>query len=375
MPKLTVFPLGNADCSLIDLANGKKILFDYAATRCADDKNDKRVDLPKLLRDDLDAEKRNHHDIVAFTHLDKDHICGATDFFFLEHAKKYQSDTRVRIAELWVPAAAIIDPDCDDEAAVLRAEARYRLKQGKGIRVFSRPAALKDWLAAQGLRLEDRASLITDAGQLVPGVTIAVDGLEFFVHSPFASRLEDGTLLDRNIDSLFMQATFSVNDVLTRLILGSDVEHVALTDIVNITRYHKRDVRLEWDVFKLPHHCSYLSLGPEKGKEVTKPVPNVEWLFEAQAQARAIVVSTSCPIPTTDTDQPPHLQAANYQRQIRNARNGEFIVTMEHPTVSKPEPLIIEIDQFKATLKKRAAAAGVTIVSGAAPRAGARKAQ
>jgi hypothetical protein len=372
MPKLTFFPLGNADCCRIDLANGKMILFDYAATRCADEKNDKRVDLSKVLRDDLDAAKRNAYDVVAFTHLDNDHICGATEFFYLEHAKKYQSDTRVRIAELWVPAAAIIDGDCDDEAAVIRAEARHRLKNGKGIRVFSRPAALEQWLAGEGIRIADRAALITDAGQLVSGLTLAADGVELFVHSPFASRLEDGTMLDRNIDSLFMQATFSVNDVLTKLILGSDVDHCALTDIVNITRYHKRDVRLEWDVFKLPHHCSYLSLAPDKGKDTTEPVPNVKWLFETQAQARATVVSTSCPIPTTDTDQPPHVQAANYQRQIRNTRNGEFLVTMEHPTVSNPEPLVIEIDQFKATLKKRAVAAGVTVVSGSAPRAGAR---
>jgi len=29
MHRLTFYPLGNADCCLIDLANGQKILFDY----------------------------------------------------------------------------------------------------------------------------------------------------------------------------------------------------------------------------------------------------------------------------------------------------------------------------------------------------------
>ena len=33
MPRLTFYPLGNADTCLIDLANGKKVLFDFADMR------------------------------------------------------------------------------------------------------------------------------------------------------------------------------------------------------------------------------------------------------------------------------------------------------------------------------------------------------
>lgn len=33
MHKVTFFPLGNADCTRIVLANGKRVLFDYANTR------------------------------------------------------------------------------------------------------------------------------------------------------------------------------------------------------------------------------------------------------------------------------------------------------------------------------------------------------
>lgn len=84
------------------------------------------------------------------------------------------------------------------------AEARYRLKMGKGIRVFSRPDKLKEWFQNEGLTLESRAHLITDAGQLIPGFSLASDQIEFFVHSPFATRLNGGGdgLVDRNIDSL-----------------------------------------------------------------------------------------------------------------------------------------------------------------------------
>ena len=41
MHKLSFFPLGNGDCFRVDLANGKKVLFDYADMLCADDAMDR----------------------------------------------------------------------------------------------------------------------------------------------------------------------------------------------------------------------------------------------------------------------------------------------------------------------------------------------
>lgn len=375
MPKLTFFPLGNADSCRIDLDGGEKLLFDYANTRCVDDPDDKRVDLPKLLRDDLDAAKRTppnrRYEVVTFTHLDNDHICWASEFFYLRHAKKYQDDERVKIDEMWVPAAAITEEGLTGEAKIIQAEARHRLREGDGIRVFSRPEALKDWLQAEGLTLESREHLMTDAGQTIPGFTKEKHGVEFFVHSPFAWRQDDGTLIDRNSCAIVVQATFLVESVETKLMLSADDDHEVLSDIVKNTRKHKRDERLEWDVFELPHHCSYLSLGPDKGKDKTEPVPDVKWLFETQAQPNGIAVATSKAIPTNDDDpQPPHRQAANYYRDTANDRGGEFKVTMEHPKVSAPEPLVINIDRHKATIEKRAPAIAAAVISRPAPRAG-----
>ncbi|MEZ5318331.1 MAG: hypothetical protein R2752_13105 [Vicinamibacterales bacterium] len=373
MHTVTVFPLGNADCCRLDLAGGQKILVDYANTRNADDPSDRRVDLEKELRADLKAAKRDSFDVVAFTHLDTDHFCGSSEFFELRHAAKYQGKDRIKITEMWVPAAAIYEDRSDlaEEGRVIQAEARHRLKQGEGIRVFSRPAKLEAWLNAQGLTLQSRMHLITDAGQLVPGFSRSEQGVEFFVHSPFASRQDDGTFVDRNTCSLVMQAVFEVLGRETKVILAADTTHDVWTEIVRITKFHKRPERLEWDVFKLPHHCSYLSLGPEKGKEKTQPVDAVRWIMEEQDQLGATLVSTSDPIPTEDTDLPPHRQAAKYYRDNRGARGGTFVVTMEHPKVSAPEPLVITIDHRKATIRKRATAASVAVTSVVAPRAGA----
>ncbi|MGA1824395.1 MAG: hypothetical protein ACMUIP_06990 [bacterium] len=366
MHKVTFYPLGNADCCLIELNNGQKLLFDYADTRNKEDDKDTRIDLPVKLREVVN----NEFNVVAFTHVDDDHIHGSTDFFYLEHAKKYQSEDRIKIKELWVPAAMITEVGLQGEAGILRAEARYRLKKGAGIRVFSRPERLKEWLEKEELTIEERRHLITDAGQLVPEFEKYQDGVEFFVHSPFAVHADD-TLIDRNACSLILQATFYYDRQETKFMLIGDSTHEILTDIVNITKFHKREGRLEWDIYNIPHHCSYLALNSEKGEEKTIPVPEVEWLLN-QGREKGVLVSCSNPIPKDGEDtQPPHKQAGRYYKEVAAEINGEFKVTMEHPTISKPEPLVITIDGWGATVKKTIMNAGVVAVSRPAPRAGA----
>jgi hypothetical protein len=371
MHKLTFHNLGNADCCRIDLANGKKLLVDYAAVADPDDQSDRRVDLERSLRDDLEAADRDYYDVVAFTHLDRDHVHGSADFFHLDHAKKYQGEGRVKIRDLWVPATAIYDEDCEGDARVIREEAQHRLREGYGIRVFSRPQRLEEWLNRQGLSLESRRAFITDAGQVVPGLTLADDDVEIFLHSPFAFRTDQGELIDRNGSSIVVQAAFHRGGRTTKLLLGADVTHDEITDFVTMTRRHGNDDRLESDVVKIPHHTSYTAIGPDKGTDRTQPVPNVKWLYEEQMRWGAIMVSSSRPIPGADDDDgPPHRQAAAYYRDVVGSRGGEFIVTMEHPTEPDPRPVVIKIDGFGPRLEKTVPSAVAAITGTAAPRAG-----
>ncbi len=376
MHKMTFFPLGNADCCRINTDNGKKILFDYANTRDSEDKDDPRCDLEQELRDDLDDADRDFFDVVAFTHLDEDHYKGATEFFWLDYTDKYQGDDRIKIDIMWVPAAAITEEGIEkEEGKIIQKEARHRFKKGEGIRVFSRPGRLKDWCKKNDVDFEKRKHLITDAGQVAPEFTISDDGVEFFVHSPFAKRLDENNVEDRNQDAIVMQATFTVDGMETKALLMSDATHEVITDIVEITQAKKRTEKLEWDIAKLPHHCSYLSIGPDKGTDKTVPVDAVKELFEDYRQKGGIVVSTSKPIPTKgskgDKDcDPPHRQAANYYKDDVIDSADNFKVTMEHPKESAPRPLEIEIDESKATVRKRAAIAGAAAVSVRPPRAG-----
>lgn len=373
--KLNFFPLGNADCCRIDLDSGDQILVDYAAMRDPECKDDLRIDLPSELRKDLDFRKRDYYKVVVFTHLDDDHIRGASNFFYMQHAQKYQEKvsgkSRIKMDEMWVPAAVITEEGCTDEDRIIRQEARYRLKQGAGVRVFSRPEQLKIWLEGEGLSVEDRRSLITDAGQLVPGWSAEVQDVEFFVHSPFACRTDDGRYVERNDGCLVLHATFSADGNKTKVFFGADIRQEPLSEIVRITRSKNREERLESDVVKIPHHSSYLSLGPEKGKDKTVPTEDIGYFYEKKLARRAILVSTSRLIPTDEEDiQPPHRQAANYYDEQATAQSGEYVITMKHPRVSLPETLVIEIGGSKAKIKRAYAGGIAAAVSSPARRAG-----
>ena len=255
-----------------------------------------------------------------------------TNFFGLIMQTKYQGKDRVKIRELWVPAAAILEDGLADSARAIRQEARHRLKNGKGIRVFSRPEELKVWLEANGLTLESRIHLITDAGQLVPGYSLSgPERVEFFIHCPFGWRQnENEGIVDRNEDSIVFQATFLEGQRQTRALFMSDINYDTIDQIVQTTMRHKNEVRLLWDIFKIPHHCSYKSIGPDKGDDQTEPTIHVEWLCETQGQPRHIMMSTSKPIPLKGTPedvddvQPPHRQAGNYYESVADKAEGEF---------------------------------------------------
>jgi hypothetical protein len=366
MHTVRFFPIGNADSCLIELENGRRALFDFADMRDPDDSDDKRCDLEKELRDVLDG--ATEIDVVAFTHLDTDHCKRAKDVFYLEHAEKYQDDERIKIKTMWVPASAILEVGVTGQARTLRAEARHRFIEGKGIRVFSRPEKLDQFLRDRGIDPAKRRNLISDAGTLCPEFNPEHDGVEFFVHSPFAEH-SDGELIVRNDSAIFMQATFSVEGRETKLILSADVGYETIEEIVRVTKYHNNEARLEWDINNVPHHSSYKSLGPEKGKEETTPAENLEWLYEEQGRKGAIAISTSDVIPQDETTQPPHFQTAAYYRRVTKDLGGDFIVTMEHPKSDKPKPLILEIGKSGSTVRKFAGSSAA-IISTAAPRAG-----
>jgi hypothetical protein len=377
MNKVIFYPVGNGDTSQIILENGKRILFDFRHQKKSEEEGSKDFNLKKYLKDELDKEKRDYFDVVALTHSDKDHICNSTGFFELLHATKYQGNGRVKIKELWVPAAMILETAANDEQSdefvIWRQESRYRLKEGKGIRVFSKPEKLKQWLEENGLTLDDRRSLITDAGQLVPNFSLSGDQVEFFCHSPFVKHVDEGDDL-RNEAALIFQVRFEVHGTRFNYLAVGDSKHEVFEDIVSITNYHGNQDRLDWDLFNNPHHCSYLALGPDKGETETVPAKSVEELL-LHGQKDAYIVSSSNPIGSDRESyaqqQPPHIQAKNtYVKYLQKVNGRRFLVTMEEPSVSRPQPIVFEISANGGKLALTGSVGVTSILRSRPPRAG-----
>lgn len=347
---IEVFPLGNADTTRLILDNGQRILFDFADMGRSDT-SDVDFDLEKAIKDDLGSAPYNVS-VLCITHVDSDHCKGFGDVFWLEHAEKYQGSNRIKIDELWVPAAAILEAGLSDDSRLVRQEARKRLIDGKGIRVISSPEILEEWLEGNNLSLEARKSCIVNAGELMPGFSITGgEKAEFFVHCPLSWVQDENDEINRNEDSIVIQATFLEGGRKTRALLGSDVNSDTLSQIVKSTKRHDNEDRLEWDFLKLFHHCSYKALNVEEsGEDKTKPVSDVAWLIEDQGADRSIIVSPSKPIPAKgskeDDKQPPHRQAAAYYRSVQNNRAGNFVVTMGQPK----KPAKISIGAFGASI-------------------------
>src|SRR5882724_12957022 len=109
MHKVTFYPVGNGDTSQIELSNGKRILLDYRHLKKTENGEGPEINLAAQLRDELKKANRSDFDVVAFTHADADHIDNSTEFFELQHAEKYKGGDRIKIKELWVPAAMILE--------------------------------------------------------------------------------------------------------------------------------------------------------------------------------------------------------------------------------------------------------------------------
>ena len=377
MHKVIFYPVGNGDTSQIVLANGKRLLFDFRHQNQGEDSDLPHIDLKKRLTDELKEAQRDYFDVVAFTHGDNDHIAYSTEFFELQHAKKYQGDGRIKIKELWVPASMILDTAThdqqSDEFVIWRQEARYRLKQGKDIQVFSKPDKLRDWLKQNGLTLKSRQHLITDAGSLARGFSLSTDQVEFFCHSPFIKHCDEGDQL-RNEAALIFQVRFKIGGTRYNYFAVGDSEYEVLEDIVSISKFHKNDDRLDWDLFNIPHHCSSKALAKEKEEKETIPTALVKELL-CHGQREAYMVSSSHPIKDNaeayEQTQPPHIQAKKaYERYLAKVNGRDLLVTMEEPNTSKPEPLVFEISSSGGRLARRRVTGAAIVTSSRPPRAG-----
>ena len=235
------------------------------------------------------------------------------------------------------------------DAKIIRAEARYRLKEGYGIKVFAAPDTLMDWLEDQDIAYDDVADLIVHAGQIIDLPGSLGDEMQVFVHAPFSDDSEE--VQDKNDPSIVLQVRLFNDDRETNLLITGDTPYQVLDKIVDISKSNGNESYLAWDVYDIPHHCSYTGLNEKGEKEVRvlTPTDNVQWLLKQGGKSAYVVAS--CWKVTEETS-PPHMCAKRAYEEYTTS-DVKFLATMEHiPTGGvKPTPIIFEIDSMGLTLK------------------------
>lgn len=89
----------------------------------------------------------------------------------------------------------------------------------------------------------------------------------------------------------------------------------------------------------------------------------------------AYVVSCSRPVPDSkdayEQIQPPHIQARKaYEKYLKDIKGRKFLVTMEEPNATNPEPLTFEITNGGVSWARAAAIGAPAIIASRPPRAG-----
>ena len=236
----------------------------------------------------------------------------------------------VEIREMWVPAFFILETGLEGSAKVLQKEARYRLKKAEKIQVMGSSENLTNWIDKHCDNPTASKTLIVPAGQYVENSS----EVKIFVHSPFSSET-DSEEDNPNDASMVLHMTFNISD--TKVMYGADLKSQIWDRLIEITESHDNDEHLEWNIFKISHHCSYTALNQDdKGKTKTEPTENIRRMLE-KGDSKSYLISSSWPI--DDDIEPPHKQAANYYESL----NGEFLVTMQDPNKRSPKPVEFEI--------------------------------
>lgn len=147
-----------------------------------------------------------------------------------------------------------------------------------------------------------------------------------------------------------------------------------MEEIVKITKYHGNENRLAWDLYNIPHHCSYKALSDEKGETETEPKPLIKELL-GMGRKNSYIVSCSKPVPDSKDMykeiQPPHIQARKaYKRYLDEVGGRKVLVTMEEPNANKPEPIEFEITSSGMSWTRSAAIGSSAAIISSPPRAG-----
>lgn len=386
--KISFFPVGNGDMSLIRLADKHEtsILIDINIRNAADDPDDDKCDVAKELRSRIkvDGKKRPYVDVFLLSHPDQDHCSGLLKHFYLGKLDDYPDDNkahlekRIVIREIWSSPMVFKRADrnhklCDD-AKAFNKEAKRRVKVNRE----------NNFNVDDGDRIlimgEDEDGKTDDLGKILIKVDSRFNKIRGSSNKFFEALLlgprsseddETDDLLSKNHSSVIVN--FKIAGSETELdgcqfLTGGDAE-VEIWERV-WKKYESSKEDLEYDLMQAPHHCSWHTLSHESWSKSGGKAKVSGEARSALAQARkgASIVSSSQTI--KEDQDPPCIGAKKEYLEILSPVSGKFHCTSEYPNEKSPKPLEFEVQEAGGISVIGALSAIPLITSTKAPRAG-----
>lgn len=345
--KITFFPVGNGDTTLITLKDGTTILIDCNITKDSEDTNiDEKYDVISYLLNviEKDSSKRPHLSAFILTHPDQDHCRQFSEKFYLGDPSKYpeKETDKIIVDELWFAPRIFNEHknNLNEDAKELRKEADRRIKLYKEGKKEKNNAGNRIRIigSTDNEDFDELESVITPAGKSINTINGKVqDEFNFFVLGPIKAETDDSEV-ERNQCSIVLKAQFNINssEVNNVVILAGDSRVENWKRIMNINELED----LKFDIFLAPHHCSWYFF-TDKSYD-SKPTPNAEqeildFLNNTGEESDDRVIVASCKEIKRNEDNPPHYRAKNLY--VKAVGEENFYCLSEYPSTESPKPL------------------------------------
>jgi len=352
--KLSFFPVGNGDMTLIKTSSGRMILIDVNIRTAADDPDDDAPDVASKLRDRLNRDDKGRLYVDAFllSHPDQDHCGGLRNHFHLGPPGDWsKADDKILIREMWsspmVFRRASSNHKLCEDAKAFNTEARRRVQKfrdiGNSVIEGDRILILGEDEDGKTDDLEDILIRVDETFSRINGASD--NSFSAYLLGPLPKgELDDEEELSKNKSSTILQFSLSGEGYADkcRFLTGGDAE-VAIWE--RLWERHEADYDcLTYDVLQTPHHCSWHSLSYDSWSDMGKDAQVCQAARNALSQGRdgALLIASSNPV-KDDKNDPPCIRAKREYEEIAEAFSGEFKCVGELPSEDKPDVLEVEI--------------------------------
>ena len=360
--RLTFFPVGNGDMTLIQLESGQRILIDVKIRASADDQNDDTPDVAQQLRRRLSRDNWGRLFVDAFllSHPDQDHCTGLASHFHLGPADAWsKSADKIFIRELWSSPMVFRRASrrlvlCDDARAFQR-EARRRVKCWRQLRGVP-PSGNRILILGEDEdgKTDDLTAILIKVGESFSMVNRQHSSMyaRLLAPLPTSDDQDEEDLRSKNNSSTILNFKLWAdgNQDACRFLTGGDAEVVIWEHLWQ--RHGWQPECLVFDILLAPHHCSWHSLSHDSWGEERENARVSEDARKALSQIRdrAVVVASSKAIKDDDSD-PPCIRAKREYESIIAPVNGSFVCVGEPDS----NPGIVEFEITRAGLRPKPA--------------------